>query len=220
MKKIELATELVNVMNANRQLSGNHAYTEKELSNLVTKSAARNSKEALQKLLDDEIDRHDLLAMAEEHKRKEFNYDHSEEGKKAKEELHNAVDAWREDLYQEVISDVEKILGNDWGVYCFGTRSFEIKMKDGEGKPIFGNDIEIYYGYDYNEGFIFKANIGTTGEFSLMDDNDRKEFYIGVGKFMSSPLLAQMKEEMKQYHDNVREAVKAYDAKKEAYMAA
>lgn len=220
MKKIELATELVNVINSNVILEGGSGNSKEELSKLAEKAANRNSKEELQKLLDDEIDRHSRLAKAAERKRKEYNFDNSEVGKKAVSDLRNAIKAWKEDAYQEVIDDVEKILGNSWGVYSFGSRSFEIRMKDAEGMPIFGNDIEIYYGYDYDEGYVFKANIGTTGEFNLVGDDTRKAFYIGVGKFLSSPLLQQMSGELKQYHDNVREANEAYDAKKEAYIAA
>ena len=49
---------------------------------------------------------------------------------------------------------------------------------------------------------------------------NKQEFYIGFGKFLSSEKVNnELKVELKQYTDNIKEAREAYRAKKEAYIA-
>lgn len=226
MKKIEIATELVNMKNCNRQLLGEDAYSEDEMLELADKAARINNKEALEKYLEDEVSLHSRLTEKAERERKTYNFEHSEEGRKAKDNLCNTINTLRENIYNELLSIVTNELGDGWNVYKFGNSSCEIGLKDSEGKMLWGYSFSVYYDYDLikeNEKiktvFNFKVNIGSMGSFEVGAINNIQSFYIGVGKFLASEKVnTELKSELKQFVDNIYEARKAYAAKERAYI--
>lgn len=225
MKKIEIARELVNAINENNKLSGNHIYTKEEMQQLVAKTADRNSKENLETLLDEECERNARLVKAQERERKTYNFEHSEEGLKAADELHSAIKNWTNDIKDEIHTIVEAVLGSKWEAYSITSTGFEVGLLGEDGNPVWGYSFPVRFGYDlrdtkdgWEEYFKFQANVCSMGEFEI-DGNAKQEFYIGFGQFLASEKVnGELKNELKLFTDNIREARKAYKEKKEAYI--
>lgn len=136
MKKIEIARELVNAINENNKLSGNHIYTKEEIQQLVAKTADRNSKENLETLLDEECERNARLVKAQERERKTYNFEHSEEGLKAADELHSAIKNWTNDIKDEIHTIAEEVLGSKWEAYNITSTGFEVGLLGEDGNPV------------------------------------------------------------------------------------
>lgn len=85
-----------------------------------------------------------------------------------------------------------------------------------ENNKLSGNHIYTKDGWE--EYFKFQANVCSMGEFEI-DGNAKQEFYIGFGQFLASEKVnGELKNELKLFTDNIREARKAYKEKKEAYI--
>lgn len=91
---------------------------------------------------------------------------------------------------------VKKTIGEDWGVQRQWIDSyFEICRYKG-GKEIFGSEIEVYTP-DYIHKSRFDFSVGTMGSAPIMD-GQRREFYLGVGRFLSDKNAL---EELRKQHD-------------------
>ena len=226
MKKIEIATELVSVITLNNMMSHGRVYTDEEKTRMAEKAANANNKEKLEELLNAELDRKARLETAQERERRTYNFANSEEGRRAEAEMKASLKAWKNDIIDEIHTIVNDVLGNKWEAYNITSTGFEVGLLDNNGNPIFGYSFPVRFGYDsrdskngWEEYFKFQANVGTMGEFEI-DGNARQEFYIGFGKFLSSEKVNnELKDELKQYTDNILGAREAYKAKKEAYIA-
>lgn len=226
MKKIEIATELVSVITLNNMMSHGRVYTDEEKAHMAVKAANANNKEKLEELLNVELDRKARLEAAQERERKIYNFTNSEEGRQAEAEMKAAIKAWKNDIIDEIHTIVNEVLGSRWEAYRITSTDFEVGMLDNDGNMVFGYSFPVRFGYDirdtkagWEESFKLQANVGTMGEFEI-DGNARQEFYIGFGKFLASDKVNnELKNELKQYTDNVRGAREAYKAKKEAYIA-
>jgi len=226
MKKIEIATELVSVITLNNMMSHGRVYTDEEKAHMAAKAANANNKEKLEELLNVELDRKARLEAAQERERRTYNFENSEEGRKAEAEMKAAIKAWKNDIIDEIHTIVNEVLGSRWEAYNITSTGFEVGLLDNNGNLIFGYSFPIRFGYDtrdtkagWEEYFKFQANVCTMGEFEI-DGNARREFYIGFGKFLANDKVNnELKAELKQYTDNIREARKAYRTKKEAYIA-
>lgn len=226
MKKIEIATELVSVITLNNMMSHGRVYTDEEKAHMAVKAANANNKEKLEELLNAELDRKARLEAAQERERRTYNFTNSEEGRQAEAEMKAAIKAWKNDIIDEIHTIVNEVLGSRWEAYNISSYGcFEVGMLDNNGNLIFGYSFPVSFGYDtrdteagWEEYFKFQVNVGTMGEFEI-DGNARQEFYIGFGKFLASEKVNnELKNELKQYTDNVRGAREAYRAKKEAYI--
>lgn len=113
MKKIEIATELVSVMTLNNMMSYGHVYTDEEKAHMIEKTANNNSKEKLEQLLSEELDRKARLETAQERERRICNFTNSEEGREAEAELKEALKAWKNDIIDEIHVIVNDVLGRD-----------------------------------------------------------------------------------------------------------
>lgn len=224
MKKIELAFELVNTMSLTRQYEGQEPYEMHEVNDMAQKAAARNSKEQLETMLDEELDRQKKAREA--YYRNVF--DTTEEGKSMKDDIENAFEAWRNDIEEQVKSTIDEILGDTWGVRYFSETSFEIALRDTNpstaaknGGYHFGHKVEFYYGYDFNfdgnKEFKFEVNIGTMGNFNACGDDTQRDFYIGIGKLLASEKLNALKDELRQYEDNLIELRAKYRSARNEY---
>lgn len=226
MKKIEIAIELVSVIALNNMMSHGRVYTDEEKAHMAVKAANANNKEKLEELLNAELDRKARLEAAQERERKIYNFTNSEEGRQAEAEMEAAIKAWKNDIIDEIHTIVNDVLGSKWEAYNITSTDFEVGLLDNNGSPIFGYSFPIRFGYflraseaGREEYFEFQANVCTMGEFEI-DGNVRQEFYIGFGKFLASEKVNnELKNELKQYTDNVKGAREAYKAKKEAYIA-
>lgn len=226
MKKIEIATELVSVLTLNNMMSQGRVYTGEEKAHMAKKIANNYNKEWLEQHLSEELDRKARLESAQERERRIYNFTNSEEGKEAEAELKGALNAWKNDIIDEIHTIVNDVLGSKWKAYNVTSTGFEVRMLDNDGSFIFGYSFPVRFGYDYRDAkngweeyFKFQTNVGTMGEFEI-DGNARQEFYIGFGKFLSSEKVNnELKDELKQYTDNILGAREAYKAKKEAYIA-
>ena len=226
MKKIEIATELVNVMTLNNMMSNGRVYTDEEKAHMAEKAASSNNKEKLEQLLNEELDRKARLEKAQERDRKIYNFTNSEEGRKAEAEMKASLKALKNDIIDEIHTIVNDVLGSRWEAYNITSNGFDICLLNKDGYVRFGYSFPIRFGYDlrateagWEEYFKFQANVGTMGEFEI-DGNARQDFYIGFGKFLASEKVNnELKNELKQYTDNVKGAREAYRAKKEAYIA-
>lgn len=230
MKKIELAKEVAILENDIRNYRGETVMEGETLDSFIKKTADRNSKD----MLETEINR--LLVVRknakEEFYRKEF--DNTEAGKNLKNKLHNDRKAWIENAYQKALATVEEVLGDDWTVGHWSSTSFEVGMKNHDVDPKsayrntqFGHEFEIYYGlgldYDYdnhkyNRIFEFKANVGTMGSFNINADDSQVAFYIGIGKFLASPKVQELKEELEQLHANLKGLEDTWNNAEDAYV--
>lgn len=226
MKKIEIATELVSVITLNNMMSHGRVYTDEEKAHMAVKAANANNKEKLEQLLNAELDRKARFEAAQERERRIYNFANSEEGRKAEAKMKAAIKAWKNDIIDEIHTIVNDVLGSKWEAYNITSMGFKVGLLDNNGNLIFGYSFLVRFGYDlrdvkngWEEYFKFQVNVGTMGEFEI-DGNARQEFYIGFGKFLSSEKVNnELKNELKQYTDNVRDAREAYKAKKEAYIA-
>lgn len=224
MKKIELAFEVVNTMSLTRQYKGQEPYEMHEVNEMAQKVAARNSKEQLEKMLDEELDR-------QKSARKEYYknaFDETEEGKSMKDEMEAAFEAWTNDIQEQVKSTINEVLGEAWGLVYFNARSFTIALRDTNpataaynGGFHFGHKVEFYYGYDFtfddDKDYKFEVNIGTMGNFNACGEDSQRDFYIGIGKLLASEKLNTLKDELKQYDDNCRELKAKYNSARNAY---
>lgn len=226
MKKIEIATELVNVMTLNGMMSNGRVYTDEEKAHIAEKAANANNKEKLEELLNAELDRKARIEATQERERRIYNFTNSEEGRQAEAEMKASLKAWKNNIIDEIHTIVNEVLGSRWEAYSITSTGFEVGMLDNDGNMVFGYSFPVRFGYDerdtkdgWEEYFKFQANVGSMGEFEI-DGNERQEFYIGFGKFLASDKVNnELKNELKQYTDNVKGAREAYKAKKEAYIA-
>lgn len=207
-------------------MSHGRVYTDEEKAHMAVKAANANNKEKLEQLLSEELDRKARLEAAQERERRIYNFINSEEGREAEAEMKAAIKAWKNDIIDEIHTIVNDVLGSKWEAYNITSMGFKVGLLDNNGNLIFGYSFPVRFGYDlrdvkngWEEYFKFQVNVGTMGEFEI-DGNARQEFYIGFGKFLSSEKVNnELKNELKQYTDNVRDAREAYKAKKEAYIA-
>lgn len=226
MKKIELAFELVNTMSLTRQYKGFKPYEMHDVNDMAQKVAARNSKDKIEALLDEELERQKKARKA--YYKKVF--DTTEEGKSMRNDMENAYEAWKNDIIEQINSTINEVLGESWGLQSFCPTSFTIALRDinpdtaaKDGGFYFGHKVEFYYGdydgwtVDANREFTFKVNIGTMGSFIACRDDTQRDFYIGIGKLLSSGKLEELKDELKQFNENIHEAKKKFYNARNAY---
>lgn len=230
MKKIELAKEVAILENDIRNYRGQEVMEGETLDNFISKTS-RQSKE----VLETEINR---LINVRKNAKEDFyakEFYNSEAGKNLHNKLSNYRKAWMEDAYQQALATVQEVLGDDWTIAHWGSTSFEVGMKnhDTDLKKAwratqFGHEIEIYYGYnlayDYENHsckriFKFEANIGTMGSFNISADDSQAAFYIGVGKFLASPKVQELKYELEQLHKNIKETEDTWNNAEKTYVS-
>lgn len=226
MKKIELAFEVVNTMSLTRQYRGQEPYEMHEVNDMAQKVAARNSKEQLEKMLDEELDRQ-KKAKTQYYKNV---FKDTEEGKSMWDDMENAYEAWRNDIIEQIKSTINEVLGETWGLMDFCPTSFTIALRDTnpataakDGGFYFGHKVTFFYGYyngvnyDENSKFNFEANIGTMGSFIVCGNDTQQDFYIGIGKILASDKLNELKDELKQFTENIEELKKKFYSARNAY---
>lgn len=119
----------------------------------------------------------------------------TEEGAKVKETLENGIEECKnmvclftEHANQDVNALVRLWMGEKWLAHVFN-RTMEVELTDNKGNTIFGRSFTIYFGdwcfakpKDIDD-FRFEMNFGTTGSFSLENDNDMLDFLKGMSIF-------------------------------------
>lgn len=128
----------------------------------------------------------------------------TEEGKKFKEEnetkrneLENIFNSVSKSYAEKVENIINKFLGGNfistfYFVYnsCRGEIGIKNNEKDRPGfKFKFGHSFNVSYDNHFGKDYKFEMNYGTLGSFDIINDNDRAEYLLGMGKFVSSKSL-------------------------------
>lgn len=68
-----------------------------------------------------------------------------------KAELKEALNAWKDDIIDEIHTIVNDVLGSRWEAYNIASYGFEVCLLDSDGNPIFGHSFPVRFGYDIRE---------------------------------------------------------------------
>lgn len=131
-------------------------------------------------------------------------YFETEEGKKFKEEneakrneLENIFNVVSKSYAEKVENIINKFLGGNfiskfYFVYdsCRGEVGIKNNDEDRPGFTFkFGHSFNVSYDSHFGKNYKFEMNYGTLGTFDIINDNDRAEYLLGMGKFASSKEL-------------------------------
>lgn len=125
-----------------------------------------------------------------------------EAGIKAK---HAEIDNLTESTEDFLKGWIHELLGESWSVRYLCDRRVEFCATDADGKPIFGQTLEVYFNRKRAswDDERFELNVGTTGSFDILD-SDRAEFYIALGTFLGAKdKMAELRELLLDYADQM-----------------
>lgn len=230
MKKIELAREIAQV----ESMIDFYASGNTKTDDVIEKEAQRLNRKYDKEGLETELAAAEKqLAYTKARATKEARikeFSNSEAGKSLRNRLHDDRIAWMEDAFQQALTTVQEVLGDDWTIADWGSTGFRVGMKNHDTDPRmalrttqFGQEFDVNYGYEYDrhdkQVFEFKANVGTCGAFDIADGDSQLAFYVGVGKFLASPKVqVELRDELKQCCDNIKEMQEAYQKAEDEYV--
>lgn len=211
MKKIELASMLVELENLKLEAQGHNRMSETVSNRLVEKNANRYGKaELVEKVTNAQAE----LERVKESVASEARYNEwmEREGKALLETLAQHELTYRNDIANEIQNILTEAVGDDWGVDFRSNTSFEVGLLETEESKHglkFGCTFDVYFGYEYDwrdnsKTFKFQANVPTNGSFDIDPNDDNWRFYHGLARFLgNAKAMAELKEELEQYTKNI-----------------
>ena len=154
----------------------------------------------------------------------------TDEGKAVKAELEAQQAAlsaefqsYENDCLAQLKEFIKGLLGDHWTVRFLSDTEVDFSVWDADkAEYVFGQTIEVRAernSFLNNDSERFETNVGTTGAFSLCEQNpgDRARFYIDLGKFLGGDLL-WLKNFMFGFHDRrseLRKSIREVNSKYE-----
>ena len=145
------------------------------------------------------------------------------EGQALKEEIERRKQAIRDEFVkiQNEIQELaeESFEGTPWHINYTEVNSYratiKVNLRDEEGKDIHATEVSLNFDKSWyrEDSNCFETNIGTTGNFSLLDDSigSRTNFYIQFGNLLKNKgLLEKIRDTMEQLVSRHEENSKSY----------
>lgn len=218
MKNIELATLIAKLENEICYYEGVEIRQGKELDSFIQKK-----KYFSKASLENEVTRLQEVKKDAYKKFRLNEYRNSDTYKAFESEKEKELACIREAKRARIELAVKQVLGDKWGINHFDGHSCEIGLKDPKEERVllFGHAFTLYYGYKYcRSEFRFEANIGTMGGFDIQNQEDTQlQYYIGIGRLLSSPLFAKrLRDDLLQLCNRSREINKQLDDIDEKFL--